>query len=220
MNTKSLFILLLVVISLTLIGCTTNIYEDFTDATGFTEQDIVLAENIIDKLQKGNSNFNDEEAALIDTISDKYFNDIYLNDYEQEIADLLGLDDSTTYLPDRTIFTAPLPNIDNAVILLGSPSKVSVAFRNNKGVGITIPRVGTFTSPQCTNGKIFLVESNGLEVLKEQTISNGEPFIITWTCDSTANSGDPVYIYIEFDYMNVETGQKLTHMGTIDSKFP
>jgi len=134
-------------------------------------------------------------------------------------------------LPDRTVFPAPLPNVDNAVITLGSgvnPSTVQIAFINNKGVPISItqPGTGVFTSAQCTSGAL---EVNGVIDSANNSIiygtgvpiSNGEGFLVTWTCTQLSSSkvGDKFKADITFDYKNEETGQTIKQTGSVEGKY-
>jgi len=125
-------------------------------------------------------------------------------------------------LPDRTTFSAPVPNVDNAVVD-STNNVVAVAFRNNKGVAIQIPKTGTFTSTYCTGATPIasVIDSSTKASIGNATnIENGAGFIITWTCDhGTAASGSKFKADVAFDYVNSETGQTLKQTGTIEGKW-
>jgi len=127
-------------------------------------------------------------------------------------------------LPDRTTFAAPVPNVDNAVISL-SGDTVTVPFRNNKGVAITIPvPSGTFTSAQCTGGVGTLAQvttTNGTTIAPGTQIQNGDGFNIQWTCAhiTGASSGSKFKADVSFNYMNSETGLAIPQTGSIEGKW-
>lgn len=137
-------------------------------------------------------------------------------------------------LPARTVFPAPIPSVDNAVVSASGKS-VSIAFRNNKGTTITLPGVtaavpaadfvlGTGTI-FCTAGTITLTGTyNGAAIATNTAIPNGAPFILTWTCSGTT---DPAYTVgnkldvdsLSFNYVNTDTTQTLSQTGSIQSTF-
>jgi hypothetical protein len=125
-------------------------------------------------------------------------------------------------LPDRTTFSAPVPNVDNAVVDRTNDI-VAVAFRNNKGVAIKIPQTGTFTSTYCTGTPAIINvtdSTTGAEYATTTNIENGAGFIMTWTCGhGTATSGSKFKADVAFDYVNSETGQTLKQTGTIEGKW-
>ena len=121
-------------------------------------------------------------------------------------------------LPDRTVFPAPLPNVDNAVISQ-SGNSIAIAFMNNKGVDVNVPiTLADFTikisnpagAPACT----------AMGSSKPGLISNGDSFILNWTCDFSAYKlGSKFKADISFNYVNNETGQTLRQTGSVDGKF-
>jgi len=130
-------------------------------------------------------------------------------------------------LPDRTTFSAPIPNVDNAVVSL-SGKTVEIAFRNNKGVSIVIPQTGTFTSVQCTEANapfVSVTDSSNSSLTYGKTdtdlISNGAGFLVKWTCTpaGTAHVGDKFKADVSFDYKNSETGQTIKQTGSIEGKW-
>jgi uncharacterized protein (UPF0333 family) len=124
-------------------------------------------------------------------------------------------------LPDRTTFSAPIPNVDNAVVRL-SGNSVEVAFRNNKGIAISIPRTSNFTSAQCTNVPVMTVsDTTGADIPIGQAIQNGAGFNVKWTCTPAAGSvtGSKFKADVSFNYINTETGQIIPQTGTIEGKF-
>lgn len=132
-------------------------------------------------------------------------------------------------LPERTTFTAPLPNVDNAVISQAD-STVEIAFKNNKGVGINISTDPADVSV-AAGGDCTLDGTNPLEVDYDGTtydntdgisneISNGATFILRFTCTETWTEGDKMKADFSFKYVNSETDQEIPHSGTVDGKVP
>lgn len=118
-------------------------------------------------------------------------------------------------LPDRTVFPAPLPNVDNAVISL-SDQTVAIAFMNNKGVDISIPGVSNFNISNPSSGASCVAMTSS----KNPTIANGDSFILTWACTFTGQSvGKKFKADVSFKYLNTETNQNLTQTGSIEGKF-
>ncbi|HYD03046.1 MAG TPA: hypothetical protein VEC16_01990 [Alphaproteobacteria bacterium] len=126
-------------------------------------------------------------------------------------------------LPERTTFQAPLPNVDNAVV--DTPANtIEIAFRNNKGVAITLPLTTTLTPGSgvtCANATLA-GNYNGAAIVADTTqIPNGANFLLNWTCAATTTAavGDKFKADISFDYTNVETGQSLTQTGSVEGKY-
>lgn len=126
-------------------------------------------------------------------------------------------------LPERTVFPAPLPNMDNAVIT--TDGTVSIAFKNNKGVDISNIASGTWSSTgsgACTDGAIQDVRNTTNDVIDTTAtpIPNGGGFTVTWTCtNANAQIGQRITADISFNYTNVETGQVLTETGSVQGKY-
>jgi hypothetical protein len=125
-------------------------------------------------------------------------------------------------LPERTLFSAPVENLDIAVISL-SDHTVAIAFKNSKGVAISIPRTGTLASPECigTSTVINVTDNTNTEIDTTTRISPEDTFVVTWSCTPVGGIrlGNKFKADAEFDYLNVETGQKLKNSGTIEGKF-
>ena len=127
-------------------------------------------------------------------------------------------------LPDRTTFTAPIPNVDNAVISLTGDT-VEVAFRNNKGVAITVayPGNGNFSSAQCAGATdiVTMTDTTGATITSATPIQNGAGFNIRWTCAHVVGSaiGSKFKADVSFNYVNSETGQTIPQTGTIEGKW-
>jgi len=124
-------------------------------------------------------------------------------------------------LPDRTVFSAPISNVDNAVLDVTGHT-INIAYQNNKGVNIIIPRNTTINSPNCPSPAIINVtEVNGSEIPANQQIQNGERFIIKWQCGpvSGLKAGDRISADVVFDYKNTETGQMIKQSGTVEGKW-
>ena len=129
-------------------------------------------------------------------------------------------------LPDRTTFTAPIPNVDNAVITLAG-NTVQIAFKNNKGVDITLPLTATATGSDCTGGVTVtgtFTNSTGQQeaiVAGTTRISNGAGFLLTFDCANTPTSqiGSKFKADFSFPYTNYETGQQLSQTGSVEGKY-
>jgi len=133
-------------------------------------------------------------------------------------------------LPDRTTFTAPIPNVDNAVINQAA-NTITIAFKNNKGVDITLPTIGALAngisgSSTCTAVSLSGTFTNATG--QQQTIiagttriSNGGGLLLTFTC--TAGTAGPIGSKFKadfsFPYTNFETGQQLSQTGSVEGKY-
>jgi uncharacterized protein (UPF0333 family) len=131
-------------------------------------------------------------------------------------------------LPDRTTFTAPLPNVDNALISQTANS-VEIAFKNNKGVEITLPMTATVSgSSTCTSVALTgtYADAAGVQqpiVADTTRIQNGGGFLLTFTCDGAGDVAGPVGSKFKadfvFPYTNFETGQLLSQTGSVEGKY-
>lgn len=127
-------------------------------------------------------------------------------------------------LPERTTFAAPLPNLDVARINAASNS-VEIAFKNNKGVAITLPLTGNLTTDPgttCANAVVTAVYNNAAVVPNTTPIENGGTFLVTWDCDDLTPApaiGSKFSADMSFDWTNVETGQTFGHSGTVNGKY-
>jgi len=126
-------------------------------------------------------------------------------------------------LPERTTFTAPLPNVDNALVD-AEENSAEIAFRNNVGVRINVTGTGVasdVTDTFCENPTITVAVDGGTPKTTA-TISNGEGFLIKWECPpdtANINIGDKFEGTLGFDYVNMETGQTRTQTGTVSGKY-
>jgi hypothetical protein len=122
-------------------------------------------------------------------------------------------------LPERTTFTAPLPNVDTALVT-ASNGEVQVAFRNNVGVPINIDTTATGTADgDCGATPVISVSYAGTEHTTDTvTIPNGAGFLLSWTCN-TASIGDKFKATLGFEYENAETTQTRKHTGTVDGRY-
>lgn len=123
-------------------------------------------------------------------------------------------------LPERTTFTAPLPSVDTA--LVSADGTVEVAFRNNVGVPISIDanQTGTADSDDCgTTPAITVVYDGTTYTNGTTTISNGEGFLLSWTCTAGTAGAKFKADSIGFEYTNSETSQTRKHSGTVDGKY-
>jgi len=133
-------------------------------------------------------------------------------------------------LPDRTTFTAPLPNVDNAVVTYSATAPtVQIAFKNNKGVAITLPLTGTGTG-NCNGalnmnnpGSTYTNSTGGQQQITAGVtqIQNGGSFLLTFTCPANpgAQVGSKFSADFTFPYVNYETSQTLSQTGSVDGKY-
>jgi len=135
-------------------------------------------------------------------------------------------------LPDKTNFPAPLQNVDASAVVDRAGNYVEVAFRNNKGVSITIPGVGDGTG---TASDFSLTPTPGLicdtptmkgtyqnaPLDNVTAIQNGEGFLLRWTCTNpaTLKVGEKFKADVTFKFINVETTQILSEAGTVEGKY-
>lgn len=127
-------------------------------------------------------------------------------------------------LPERTTFAAPLPNLDVAKID-ATGNTIEIAFKNNKGVAITLPLTGTLTpgaGTTCANAAVT-AEYNGVAVVADTTpIENGGTFLVTWDCDDLTPApevGSKFTAEMSFDWTNAETNQVFGHSGSVNGKY-
>jgi hypothetical protein len=128
-------------------------------------------------------------------------------------------------LPDRTTFTAPLPNVDNAVVTLAT-NTVQIAFKNDKGVDIVLPMTATGTG-NCNplldvTGTWTDTAGNQQPIVPGVTqIQNGGGFLLTFNCTATpgAQIGSKFKADITFPYINFETKQTLSQTGSVEGKY-
>ncbi|MGV8086048.1 MAG: hypothetical protein ACP5N1_00300 [Candidatus Woesearchaeota archaeon] len=124
-------------------------------------------------------------------------------------------------LPDRTTFTTPLPNVDNAVVS-NLTNDVTIAFKNNKGVAIKLPLTATVSSSQCALDTVPLVGTySGAAITASTEIANGDGFLLTFNCTDTGNRkpGTKFKAEFTFQYENVETTQVVAHTGSVEGKY-
>lgn len=124
-------------------------------------------------------------------------------------------------LPERTVFTAPLPNLDNAQ-LAATGATIEVAFKNNKGVPINITGAAGIPTTHATCNAVSGVtatDTSGANITGT-SISNGANFILTWACSGgSRTAGDAFKGDLSFEYKNTETGQTITHSGSVDGSW-
>jgi hypothetical protein len=109
-------------------------------------------------------------------------------------------------VPERTTFTAPLPNVDSADIT--DSLDIAIAFMNN--AGHTIDIMATRTGPCAATGPI------------QTGISNGDPFVVVWNCATQLglDEGDRFKYELGFEYNNTGTTQVRIHRGTVEARAP
>lgn len=133
-------------------------------------------------------------------------------------------------LPDRTTFTTPLPNVDNAVINLatgGATATIEVAFKNNKGVAIKNITEVAFIAAQSADCSAIVLshvyDKDGADLISTPTttIGNGDGFRLMWTCTTIGGPevGDKFKSEFVFNYVNSETNQVIKHTGTVEGKY-
>lgn len=129
-------------------------------------------------------------------------------------------------LPERTLFKAPLPNVDNAVVTLnGGVITVDIPFRNNKGSSVVINDTAStvvLSSTACASSTptaVNLYYQNGSAMPSGTAVANGDVFRMVLTCNANGvNVGDKFKADLTFDYFTPDTGQTRPHSGTIDAE--
>ena len=135
-----------------------------------------------------------------------------------------GVLNMSSLMPERTMFAAPVPNIDNAVLSVSGHS-VEVAFKNDKGVAIQIPNATNISVAECQSPASInsVTKSDGSPVqLGVDQIASGQTFRIKWDCmpNSDAKPGSRFNSdSFEFYYRNADTGQVFSQFGSIDGKW-
>lgn len=231
MNRNILLFTMLIVAAFVLVGCGTGPIPppgpDPSDPIPHEARDARLADSILSKVELNSAALTQEEADYMKGLVEKALNSTDATFTSKEVKILLmyfGVLSPQKLLPERTAFSAPLPNVDNAVIDRDSNS-INVPFRNNKGVAITLPLTGTVT-PQsgttCNNPKISGTYDGAAIVAGTTQIPNGGGFIIQWDCDDLTPVpafGTEFKADLTFQYTNIETGQLLTHTGMTSTKY-
>jgi hypothetical protein len=128
-----------------------------------------------------------------------------------------GVLDSNKLIPERTVFPASIPNVDNAeVSVSGSNTIFSIAFRNAEGARISIPANSAkviFLSP--TGAACSSVTNEALS-----GVAAGDMFVLNITCSGVARPARTrIKAEISFDYLDSGTGLTVQHKGSVDSKY-
>jgi len=137
----------------------------------------------------------------------------------------VGACDGNKLLPDRTVFPAPLPNVDNAVVSTADNS-ITVPFRNNAGYDIYLTLGGTVSPQQgttCTLSKITGTYNNAPIVSYTTIIPNSANFSLTWHCNAlnpAPTVGTQFIADLTFDYIiNDAQLTKKTESGSVSMKY-
>jgi hypothetical protein len=138
-----------------------------------------------------------------------------------------GVLSPSNLLPERTTFTAPLPNIDSAVISASATggNHIQIAFRNNAASTINITDSGFNSTGDCAyNASTARIKVNtgnwGALNSSGTTVNNGDTFLIGYNC-TTANSPELNQRFkttATFQFTNTETQLTRPHTGTIEGK--
>lgn len=131
-------------------------------------------------------------------------------------------------LPERTIFSGQVPNVDNAVVRV-TGSTIEVPFRNSVGHRIQITNAtDTFSGGDgCTVNNITVKDTDGtiIDFDKEigglnftKDISNGDIFIVEFDCAQTFQQGEMISTTLTFEYRNDATGLRRPVTGTVEGR--
>lgn len=117
-------------------------------------------------------------------------------------------------VPERTQFTAPFPSSESAVVSLGTKT-VQVALSNNLGQTVELVETAT-SSGDCTGlTTVIVTKIDGAAPAGNLNVSNGESFILEWTCPTFAGAdGDRFEAELGFTYVTA-SGLVKTHSGTV-----
>jgi hypothetical protein len=133
-------------------------------------------------------------------------------------------------LPERTLFSAPIPHVGNAEVDLASNS-FTIPFMNNEGVAILLPMTGNVTAAvgtPCSDPTLSGTYKGAAIVPDTTVIQNGEGFLLTWHCSEDgaaavaagAKEGSKFKLdAVNFLYTNQETQQTKKQSGTVDGKY-
>ncbi len=120
-------------------------------------------------------------------------------------------------LPERTVFAAPVPNVDNAIVQ--TDGTVEIAFTNNVGQTIRLPGIAGGTE-DCDGGSYDSAElADGTNIAADTDIRNGEVFRVTWTGCDAGSEGDRFSSTMSFTYTNTYTGQEISHSGDVNGRY-
>ncbi|MBU0757967.1 MAG: hypothetical protein KKF44_07895 [Nanoarchaeota archaeon] len=128
-------------------------------------------------------------------------------------------------LPERTTFQAPVPNVDNAIVMAGGADAgyVEIAFKNNVGFTINVTDVyaadGDCGSVSATGAEEISVEGAAFTTIPiASTVTNGQGFRIKFRCTPALLAGEKFKSDITFKYVNTETMQERPHQGTVQGR--
>ena len=224
MNKKSILAVTLIAAAFILAGCVGGSYTQ-PQPNPDVNHNLELTNSILSKIDQQSNTFTPEEEEFIQNLTTKVeTNSVFTSKEVKILLAYFGVLNPQKLLPERTSFSAPLPNVDMAIVSMEDNS-VEVAFRNNKGVAITLPLTGT-VSPQsgttCNNPVVSGIYNNEPIVAGVTQIPNGGGFILKWDCDNLGSLPSTETIFnadLSFQYTNVETGQLLTETGTVSVKY-
>jgi len=120
------------------------------------------------------------------------------------------------FLPERTLFPAPLTNVDKATISAAT-GEVLVVLQN--GVGETVSILDYAKGD--TDGDCATADGNGQDDLAgNATITNGQKINVTIRCAAAGalTEGDRFKADITLKYLNTYSGQTHPHTGSIVGK--
>ena len=127
-------------------------------------------------------------------------------------------------LPERTTFQAPVPSVDNAVVVAGDADAgtVTIPFKNNVGFTINITDVSG-ADEDCngvgTGDKEISVAGGAWQNLTvHRQVTNGQAFRVRFTCSDALTAGEQFKSDVTIDYVNTESYQEHKHQGTINGK--
>jgi len=139
-----------------------------------------------------------------------------------------GVLNSIKVLPEKTIFRAPLPNLDNAVVNsnggAAGDGTVSIAFRNNEGHLIDITDISTDSADDCGGAEAGATKTISVAgsapvqigVGNNGQVQNGNLFVISFECIKALTSNERFKADIIITYTNLDSDLSKPHKGSID----
>jgi hypothetical protein len=126
-------------------------------------------------------------------------------------------------LPDKTTFSKPIPNVENAVINKEKNS-ITIKFVNNKNATISLPLTGSVSKNSksvCDNPQITATYKGNYVTSLVTEIKNGEEFTVTWDCENlkvVPASGTLFSADLVFNYKS-ENGMIYQESGTVVGQY-
>ena len=115
-------------------------------------------------------------------------------------------------LPEKTTFKAPFIATESAVITVsGTTATIQIPFTNGQGSSVNISTSSATADGDCSGGVTLATDD------ADNVIPNGQPFILTWNCTTSAVAGDKFKTNLGFTY-KTSSGLDRIHSGEVVGK--